>query len=85
MDCRSPVMVSSSRWQRLVTIGCNRPSWPPTATNPCLLWRLGATRDQRLAREIGRLQLQIQEITPQRVDDVSLTFGNVARILATRT
>ncbi len=85
MDCRSPVMVSSSRWQRLVTIGCNRPSWPPTATNQCLLWRLGATRDQRLAREIGRLQLQIQEITPQRVDDVSLTFGNVARILATRT
>ena len=37
MDCRSPVMASSSRWQRLVTIGCNRPSWPPTATNPCLL------------------------------------------------
>ena len=35
--CRSPVMASSSRWQRLVTIGCNRPSWPPTATNPCLL------------------------------------------------
>jgi hypothetical protein len=50
-----------------------------------LLRRLGATRDQRLAREIGRLQLQIQEITPQRVDDVSLTLGNIARILATRT
>ena len=38
--CPSPVMASSSRWQRLVTIGCNRPPWPPTATNPCLLWRL---------------------------------------------
>ena len=36
-------MASSSRWQRLVTIGCNRPSWPPTATNPCLPWQLGAT------------------------------------------
>jgi hypothetical protein len=36
-------MASSSRWQCLVTIGCNRPSWPRTATNPCLLWRLGAT------------------------------------------
>ena len=44
-------------------------------------------RDSRpeTGREIGRLQLQIQEITLQRVDDVSLTFGNVARILATRT
>src|SRR5262249_34493880 len=38
-----PAMASSSRWRRLVTIGCNKPSWPPTAANPCLPWRLGAT------------------------------------------
>ena len=36
--------------------------------------------DQRLARKTGRLRPKIQKITPQRLRDVSLTLGNVARI-----
>jgi len=47
--------------------------------------RILKIRDQRLAREIGLLRPEIQRITPQRLCDVSLTPGNVARIFATRT
>jgi hypothetical protein len=41
--------------------------------------------DRRLANEIGRLRRKIQKITRQRLRDISLTLGNVARIFATRT
>jgi hypothetical protein len=41
--------------------------------------------DQRPAREIEQLQPKIQKITPQRLRNVPLTVGNVARIFATRT
>jgi hypothetical protein len=41
--------------------------------------------DQRLPWEIGLLRSKIQKITPQKLRDVSLTRGNVARIFATRT
>jgi hypothetical protein len=41
--------------------------------------------DQRLAREIGRWRRKIHKITRQRLRDVSLTLGNVARIFANRT
>jgi hypothetical protein len=41
--------------------------------------------DQRLTREIGLLRPKIQKITSQRLRDVSLTPGNVARIFANRT
>jgi hypothetical protein len=41
--------------------------------------------DQRLAREIGRWRRKIQKIARQRLRDVSLTLGNVARIFANRT
>jgi hypothetical protein len=47
--------------------------------------RILKIRDQRLASEIGRLPRKIQKITRQRLSDVSLTLGNVARIFANRT
>jgi hypothetical protein len=47
--------------------------------------RILKIRDQRLASEIGRLRRKIPKITRQRLRDVSLTLGNVARIFANRT
>jgi Uncharacterized protein conserved in bacteria C-term(DUF2220) len=41
--------------------------------------------DQRPARGIELLQPKIQQITPQRLRNVPLTVGNVARIFVTRT
>ena len=43
------------------------------------------TADQRLTPKIGRLPPTIQKITPQRLRKVSLTPGNLAPNLATRT
>jgi hypothetical protein len=43
------------------------------------------TADQRLTHKIGRLPPTIQKITPQRLRNVSLTLGNLARNSATRT
>jgi hypothetical protein len=41
--------------------------------------------DQRLARQIARLQPKIKKIPPQRLSDISPMLGNVAPILLTRT
>src|SRR5947207_1016528 len=41
--------------------------------------------DDMPARKVGLLRPKIQKITPQRLRNVSLTLGNVARIFANRT
>src|SRR5262249_8356269 len=45
-------------------------------------WKI---RDERPASEIGRLRQKIQRIAGQRLRDLSLSLGNVARIFADRT
>jgi hypothetical protein len=49
-------------------------------TESLTLTRILKIGDQRLAQKTGRLRPKIQKITPQRLRDVSLTLGNVARI-----
>jgi hypothetical protein len=71
-----------------------RPIGPETVSNQSLLGsnrvseetkRILKIGDQRLASEIGWLRWKIQKIKRQRLHDVSLTLGYVARIFGNRT